>query len=109
MTDKSALRASSGLNHAPGKWAVIVGSWSPEVAEITKVTEKQVRTKRDGRTDRENHHSRSDVVFSGTEKAARDLLSALKGLNARKVDAERQLRQQHDERVKAVIAKAVSQ
>ena len=89
-----------------GQWAVIAGSWRDEVAEITKVSAKQVRTRRYG--DREANHLPQDIIFSGGEKQARDLLSVLKGLGDRNERNRKQLAEQHRASRAAAIAKATT-
>lgn len=90
--------------HKVGDWAVIVGQWSPDIGQITKVSAKQIRTQRHG--DREAHHQISDVVFSGTHQQALDLKSVIVGLKARDRAARVQLQEQHKMRIAAAITKA---
>jgi hypothetical protein len=87
-----------------GQWAVIAGSWREEVSQITKVSDKQIRTARHG--GREAHHRPEEIVFSGTEKQALDLASVLKGLNDRHDRNKRQLIDQHRASRAAAIQKA---
>lgn len=89
-----------------GQWAVVKGLWRDEVAEITKVSAKQVRTRRHG--DREAHHPPSEIVFVGTEKQARDLHSVLKGLDDRHERNRQQLIAQHRASRAAAIRKATT-
>jgi len=88
----------------PGQWAVIRDTYSDAIGEVTKVSAKQVRTRRWG--DREAHHRPEDVIFTGTEKQARDLMSVLKGLDARNNQARQQLANQHEARREAAILRA---
>ena len=94
----------TGRGHTPGQWAVIAGSWRDEIGEITKVTDKQVRTRRHG--DREAHHQPSAILFAGTEKEAHDLLSVLTGLNVRHEAVRKQHKEQHRASRAAAIRKA---
>ena len=89
---------------AVGQWAVISGSWRDEIGEITKVSPKQVRTRRHG--NREAHHMPQDIIFSGTEKQALNLLSVLKGLDARNDRNRKQLADQHRASRAAAVLKA---
>jgi len=92
------------MTHNVGDWAVIKGPYSEDVGQITKVSEKQVRTRRWG--DREAYHQPGEVLFSGDEKTALDLASVLKGLRKRHEDARSQLLDQHKARMDAAIQKA---
>lgn len=94
------------VGHTAGEWAVITGRWCPEAAQITKVSPKQIRTRRYG--SRDSYHQVSDVVFSGTEQQALDLKSVLVGLDARYDQARQQLLQQHRDRIRAAIASAIT-
>jgi hypothetical protein len=89
-----------------GQWAVTRGCWRDEVGEVTKVSDKQVRTRRHGH--RESHHQPSDILFAGTEKDARDLLSVLTGLGVRHQKNRRQIDEQHQASRAAAIAKATT-
>jgi hypothetical protein len=84
-----------------GQWVIISGSWRDELGEVSRVSDKQVRT---FRYDREAHHRPSDVVFAGTEKECRDLLSVLNSLDARLERNKSQLMDQHrDSRARAIL------
>ena len=86
-----------------GQWVIIRGSWRDELGEVSRVSDKQVRTFRYNR-DREAHHRPEDIVFAGTEKECRDLLSVLKGLDDRHDRNKTQLADQHrDSRARAIL------
>lgn len=87
-----------------GQWAVFNPGYGYEVGQITRVSTKQVRTSRHG--DRESYHQPSQIKFVGTEQQARDLVSVLKGLDARYDQARQQLLRQHRDRVDAALSKA---
>lgn len=92
------------LSVSEGQWVVVRGSFSDEIGQVTKVSEKQVRTGRHG--GRESYHRPADVLFAGTEKEARDLLSVLTGINRRNDRARQQLADQRRASRDAAIAKA---
>lgn len=91
-----------------GQWAIIKGSWRDEIGEVSRVSDKQVRTFRMNR-DREAHHRPEEIVFAGTEKQARDLLSVLKGLDDRHERNRQQLIAQHRATRAAAILKATTE
>lgn len=98
-TQPGAAEGGSSLP-APGQWAVLK-SWRYDVAEITKVSTKQVRTRRHG--EREAYHHPTEILFAGSEKAARDLASALSSLAAQHGAERRQMADQH----RAALARAI--
>ena len=86
-----------------GQWVIVRGSWRDELGEVSRVSDKQVRTFRSSR-DREAYHRPEDIVFAGTEKECRDLLSVLKGLDDRHDRNKSQLMDQHrDSRARAIL------
>jgi hypothetical protein len=94
---------------AVGQWVVVKSSWRDEIGEVSKASEKQIRTFRDSRRDREEYHRPDSVLFVGTEKQAIDLLSVLKGLEAKHEKNRRQLNEQHSQSRDRAIAKATGE
>ena len=90
-----------------GQWVIIKGSWRDEIGEVSRASDKQVRTFRMNR-DREAHHLLGNIVFAGTEKEARDLLSVLKGLDDRNERNRKQLAEQHRASRASAIRKATT-
>lgn len=105
--DTQPGKSESGSRPVVGQWAVIKSSWRDEIARITRVSEKQVRTAR-LTPGREAHHHPSDILFAGTEKEATDLKSVLKGLDDRHDRNRQQLIEQHRASRAAAIAKATT-
>jgi type II secretory pathway component PulC len=91
--------------HTPGQW-IIVDTWGYEALKITRVTPAKVMTERHGT--RERHHDKASVLFFGDEKSARDLVSVLESLRARRRQAIAQIEEQHAARIQAAIRKATA-